>query len=119
MTVSLAGGVRHPKIYAYTIDQYADTAWVGVRKGKGLIKIGETQRGVEVRIREQLNAVKMPVSTPYSLLLTESAITDDGRVFTDKEVHRALERAGVRNVDGEWYECTAEEVDKVSDAPVF
>ena len=110
MTVSLSGGVRHPKIYAYTIDQYADTAWVGGRKGKGLIKIGETQRGVEVRIREQLNAVKMPVSTPYSLLLTESAITDDGRVFTDKEVHRALERAGVRNVDGEWYECTAEEV---------
>ena len=110
MSVSLTDGVRHPKIYAYTIDQYADTTWMGARKGNGLIKIGETQRSVVVRIREQLNAVKMPVSTPYSLLLTEPAITDDGRVFTDKEVHRALERAGVRNVDGEWYECTGEEV---------
>jgi hypothetical protein len=110
MTVSLAGGVRHPKIYAYSIDQYSETAWVGERKGKGLIKVGETQRDVDVRIREQLNAVKMPVSTPYTLLLAESAITDDGRVFTDKEVHRALERAGVRNVDGEWYECSAKEV---------
>lgn len=110
MTVSLAGGVRHPKIYAYTIDQYAETVWVGSRKGKGLIKVGETQRDVDVRIREQLNAVKMPVSTPYSLLLAESAITDDSRVFTDKEVHKALARAGVRHVDGEWYECTAKEV---------
>lgn len=110
MTVSLAGGVRHPKIYAYTIEQFAETAWVGDRKGKGLIKVGETQRIVDARIREQLNAVKMPVSTPYTLLLAESAITDDGRIFTDKEVHRALERAGVRNVNGEWYECTSKEV---------
>ena len=110
MTVSLAGGVRHPKIYAYTIEQFAETAWVGDRKGKGLIKVGETQRIVGTRIREQLNAVKMPVSTPYTLLLAESAITDDGRIFTDKEVHRALARAGVRNVNGEWYEFTSKEV---------
>lgn len=110
MTVTLTGGVKHPKIYAYTIDQFADTAWIGERKGEGLIKVGETQRDVSVRIREQLNAVKMPVSTPYTLFLAESAITDDGRVFTDKEVHRALEHAGVRNVDGEWYECSPGEV---------
>ena len=63
-----------------------------------------------MRIREQLEAVKMPTSTPYELYLAEPAITQDGRVFTDKEVHRALQRAGVTNVDGEWYECTAEEV---------
>ncbi|MHB1841556.1 MAG: GIY-YIG nuclease family protein [Sulfobacillus sp.] len=111
MTMSLVGGVRHPKIYAYTIDQYVETAWIGGRKGNGLIKVGETQRDIDVRIREQLNAVKMPVSTRYSLLLAGSAVTDDGRVFTDKEVHRVLERAGVRNVDGEWYECTATEVE--------
>jgi hypothetical protein len=84
--------------------------WRGGRKGFGLIKVGETQRDVSVRIREQLEAVKMPTSTPYELYLAESAITQDGRIFTDKEVHRALQRAGVTNVDGEWYECTAEEV---------
>ena len=110
MSVSLAGGVRHPKIYAYTIAQYSSSAWKGGREGSGLIKVGETQRDVSVRIREQLEAVKMPSSTPYELFLAESAITHDGRVFTDKEVHRALQRAGVANVEGEWFECTAEEV---------
>ena len=48
MSISLAGGVRHPKIYAYSIDQYKTTAWVGGRNGKGLVKVGETQRNVEV-----------------------------------------------------------------------
>ena len=33
MTVSLVGGVRHPKIYVYTIDQFASTPWKGKRKG--------------------------------------------------------------------------------------
>ncbi len=111
MSVSLIGGVRHPKIYAYTIKQFENSAWKGDRTGKGLIKIGETQRDVSVRIREQLEAVKMPVTTPYTLFLAESAVTDDGRVFTDKEIHRVLERAGVHNIEGEWYECTADEVE--------
>jgi hypothetical protein len=118
MSVSLAGGVRHPKIYAYTIDAYSDTPWEGSRKGKGLIKIGDTQRDVDRRIREQLDGVKMPISTTYKLFLAESAITDDGRVFRDHEVHRALERAGVHRilVSGpnrertEWFECTENEV---------
>lgn len=110
MSVSLVGGVRHPKIYAYTINPYRHTVWKGNRVGQGLIKIGETQRNVHVRIREQLEAVRMPVSTPYELFLAESAITKDQRIFTDKEVHRVLKRAGVHNVDGEWFECTAEEV---------
>ena len=111
MSVSLVGGVRHPKIYAYTLNQYKETPWKGSRKGAGLIKVGETQRDVRLRIREQLEGVRMPISTPYDLLLAESAITEDGRIFTDKEVHRALERAGVHNVDGEWYECTKKEVE--------
>jgi hypothetical protein len=111
LSISLIGGVRHPKIYAYTIKQFENSVWKGGRTGKGLIKIGETQRDVSVRIREQLEAVKMPVTTPYTLFLAESAVTDDGRVFTDKEIHRALERAGVHNVEGEWYECTADEVE--------
>lgn len=110
MSVSLVDGVRHPKIYAYTIEKYTGTVWQGGRQGAGLIKIGETQRDVSLRIREQLEAVKMPTFTPYQLLLAESAVTQDGRVFTDKEVHRALQRAGVTNVDGEWFECTVEEV---------
>jgi hypothetical protein len=110
MSVSLVGGVRHPKIYAYTIEQYAQMSWVGARKGEGLVKVGETQREVTVRIREQLAAVKMPVETKPDIWLVEAAITDDDRVFTDKEVHRALVKAGYHNIAGEWFECTKEEV---------
>jgi hypothetical protein len=108
--LSLAGGVRHPKIYAYKVEQFADTSWVGKRKGSGLIKVGDTQRDVEVRIREQLQAIKMPVDTVPDILLVEAAVTEDGRVFRDHEVHAALKKAGYHNVAGEWFECTKDEV---------
>lgn len=110
MTISLAGGVRHPKIYAYTIDQFAAAPWVGKRTGAGLIKVGHTQRDVRVRIREQLAAVTMPVETASDVLLVEAAVTIDGRVFRDHEVHAALRKAGYHNVAGEWFECTKGEV---------
>ncbi len=110
MTVSLAGGVKHPKIYAYTIDQFASTPWAGKRKGAGLIKVGDTQRDVRVRIREQLAAIKMPVETVPDILLVEAAITHDGRVFRDYEVHAALKKSGYHNIAGEWFECSKDEV---------
>lgn len=110
MTVSLVGGVKHPKIYAYTIEQFASTPWVGKRKGAGLIKVGDTQRDVQVRIREQLAAIKMPVETVPEILLVEAAITDDGRVFRDHEVHAALKKVGDHNIAGEWFECSKDEV---------
>jgi len=110
MTVSLVGGVKHPKIYAYTIEQFAATPWVGKRKGIGLTKVGDTQRDVRVRIREQLAAIRMPVETVANVLLVQAAVTDDGRVFRDHEVHAALRRAGYHNVAGEWFECSKSEV---------
>jgi hypothetical protein len=110
MTVSLSDGVKHPKIYAYTIDQYKDTPWQGKRDGAGLVKVGETQRSVQKRIREQLAAIKMPIETIPDILMVEPALTDDGRVFTDKEVHKALKKAGYHNIAGEWFECTKDEV---------
>ena len=116
MTASLAGGVRHPKVYAYTFGEFANAPWTGARNGEGLVKVGDTSRDVSVRIREQLNAVKLPVATPYKLLLAESAITDSGLVFRDHDVHAALERAGVHRRDGEWFECTADEVRAAIDA---
>ena len=115
MTVSLAGGVRHPKIYAYTIEKYANTTWVGDRDGSGLVKVGYSDRDVKVRIREQLEAVKMPTSTPYTLLFVESAMTEAGDAFSDKVVHAALVRAGVHRVAGEWFECSADDVRAVID----
>jgi len=109
MTVTLAGSVKHPKIYAYTTDQYRDTAWVGDRDGAGLIKVGYTEGDADKRIRTQLAGVKMPTAVAYEVLFTESAITADGEAFTDHDVHAALRRAGVHNIAGEWFECTADE----------
>jgi hypothetical protein len=52
----------------------------------------------------------MPVETVADILLVEAAVTDDGRVFRDHEVHAALKKAGYHNIAGEWYECTKDEV---------
>ncbi len=113
----LADGVRHPKIYAYTLDRYADMLWEGPRTGSGLLKVGYTEKDAEVRIREQLYQVKMPTSVQYDVLLVERAITDDGHVFTDHAVHKALQRKAVhRRSDPdsgrptEWFECTKDEL---------
>jgi len=113
MTVSLSGGVRHPKIYAYRLDQYREANWTGNRAGKGLIKVGYTDRDVATRIREQLHGVKMPIDTPYELLIAEPAVTADGKAFRDHEVHKALVSAGVTRREGEWFECSAEEVQAI------
>ncbi len=110
MAGSLPASVRHPKIYAYTLPSYSGREWEGPRTGHGLIKIGDTDRDVFVRIREQLNAVKMPEATLYDLLVVESAITQDGQAFRDHSVHKALQAAGVHRRDGEWFECTINEV---------
>lgn len=116
MAVSLADGVRHPKIYAYTVPQYSTSKWQGKREGAGLIKVGDTDRDVLARIKEQVEAVKQPTAAPYDLLLVESAITLDGKTFRDHTVHRALQRSGVHRRDGEWFECTADEVRAVIQA---
>jgi len=63
----------------------------------------------------------MPVDIEPDIMLVEAAITDDGRVFTDKEVHAALTKAGYHRIkkgggarkgrDTEWFECTKNEVE--------
>ncbi len=110
MTASLVGGVRHPKIYVYTTDAYRAAPWTGSRKGTGLVKVGYTDRDVDKRIKEQLHGVKMPTNTPHKLLLAESALTNDGSTFLDHAVHQKLVRAGITRREGEWFECTADEV---------
>lgn len=110
MTVSLTDGVRQPKIYGYSLPEYRDTPWQGGREGAGLIKVGFTDRTVALRIKEQLNAIKLPVTTPYDLLLVETASNADGLTFTDTAVHAALKKAGVHNLTGEWFEATKGEI---------
>lgn len=122
MTAVLVDTVRHPKIYVWTDPHHRQVAWEGKRSGKGLVKVGYTDRDdVTDRIAES-RGVKSPVATPFELLLVESAITDEGEAFKDYTVHKQLERAGVRRTtapDGtptEWFECTVDEVRAAIDA---
>ena len=109
MSSLLADGVRHPKIYGYTVPAHSTQDWAGPRDGMGLIKIGYTDRDVHMRIREQLNPVKMPQAAEYELLFSESAVDDNGQPFSDHAVHHMLTANGVHRHNGEWFECTRDE----------
>ena len=82
-----------PTIYAYEDTQY-----------KGLLKIGYTTGSAKDRVAQQY-PIKRPGGSPYRIVLEEPAMRNDGSSFTDKAVHRYLKKAGVKNPDGEWFEC--------------
>ena len=85
-----------PRIYAYRLP--------GVKEHEGELKIGYTTRSVKERVEEQLKTANLR----YEIVLDESAMREDGSVFTDKEIHRYLVRRGVRNSGGEWFACDVE-----------
>lgn len=89
-----------PKIYAYedTNPQY-----------KGLLKIGYTTKDVRERVAAQYPTVR-PGPLPYRIVLEESAMRNDGTMFTDHDVHRMLRINGVRKLEGEWFECIVDQV---------
>lgn len=89
-----------PKIYAYkdTHPQYA-----------GLLKIGYTTKDVRQRVAEQY-PTQRPGNPPYRIVLEESAMKSDGTTFTDHDVHRYLRGRGIPNPQGEWFQCTVEDV---------
>lgn len=93
-----------PKIYVYRL--------IGVQSHAGYIKIGYTERDVEVRVKEQSGATHVP----YEILYTESAMTEDGSIISDKQVHKMLEKAGFRQLDtkenNEFYNCSVGDVKK-------
>ena len=89
-----------PTIYAYedTNPQYA-----------GLLKVGYTTRTAKERL-EEIYPVKTPGTPPYLIVLEESAMRGDGTGFTDHDVHRMLRINGVKNPQGEWFQCSADQV---------
>jgi hypothetical protein len=89
-----------PTIYAYedTNPQY-----------KGLLKVGYTTVDAQSRVAEQYPTLR-PGKLPYRILLEESAMRSDGTVFTDHDIHRMLRINGVKNPEGEWFQCTVEQV---------
>jgi hypothetical protein len=66
----------------------------------GWIKIGQTRKqDVNVRIQEQL--IRVPTNAEhYEILFSDYAVRDDGTVFTDKDIHKLLQKNGI-TVSGE------------------
>ena len=92
-----------PTIYAYRL--------VGVETHKGFLKVGYTDRSAKERIDEQLHTSKVK----YEIVLVESAMSNDGSCFTDKDVHKLLERKGSRRLNpmdktDEWFKCSVSDV---------
>lgn len=89
-----------PTIYAYedTHPQYA-----------GLLKVGYTTVGARERVARQYPTLR-PGKLPYRIVMEESAMRNDGSVFTDHDVHKMLRINGIRNPEGEWFRCTVDDV---------
>lgn len=101
-----------PKVYAYTTNSYRDTVWHGQKTGKGLLKVGYTEKEVEARIWEQF-PTKTPEVQPFEIQLIEDAIDEAGNFFTDHLIHKKLQERGFLRVNGEWFECEAKDVKSV------
>jgi len=89
-----------PVIYAYedTNPQY-----------KGLLKVGYTTVDAQSRVAQQY-PTRRPGKPPYRIVLEESAMRGDGTVFSDHDVHNMLRINGVKNPEGEWFQCTVNQV---------
>lgn len=92
-----------PTIYVYRL--------IGVATHEGYLKIGYTVRTAKERIEEQVHTSKVP----YEIMLVESAMSADGSCFTDKDVHKILERRGFVRLNpfdktDEWFKCSVEDV---------
>lgn len=89
-----------PSIYAYkdTNPQY-----------KGLLKIGYTTGDVKDRVAQQY-PTKRPGALPYEIVFEASAMRNDGTAFSDRDIHRYLNSQGIKNPDGEWFECEVRQI---------
>jgi hypothetical protein len=89
-----------PKIYAFKNTN---------PNHKNYIKIGYTTLSAEQRIN-QIFGVLQPETTPFEILLEENAVKNDGNFFSDHDVHKVLKKRGIKNPNGEWFECKIEDV---------
>lgn len=87
-----------PTIYAYELPNDSSKS--------GQLKIGFTNRSALARVTEQVGATR----ARFSIVFEESAIRNDGTVFTDHDVHKYLKDRGLKNTDGEWFKCVVEDL---------
>lgn len=87
-----------PTIYAYELPNDI------FRKGQ--LKIGDTNRTAQERIKEQIGAAR----SKFKIVLEESAMRKDGSSFRDYEIHKYLRKKEIKNTGGEWFRCTVKDV---------
>jgi hypothetical protein len=87
-----------PTIYAYELPNDSTR--------KGQLKVGDTNRTAQDRIKEQIGAAR----SKFNILLEESAMRKDGSSFRDYEIHKYLRNKGIKNPDGEWFICSVKDV---------
>ncbi len=92
-----------PRIYAWSSHEVAE-------RWRDCLKVGQTVRDVNTRIRESQGQAQVD----YVLKVEEAADREDGTLFTDTEVRTRLVEKGFENVvhgsSREWIRCTAEDV---------
>lgn len=86
-----------PKIYAYSDTRFPNC-----------LKVGYTTKTAEERVKEQYPVILPDQS--HKIELEELAVREDGTFFTDKTIHKQLEKKGFRNRNGEWFECSLADV---------
>ena len=87
-----------PTIYAYELPNDISRT--------GQLKIGQTNRGALARVTEQVGATR----AKFNIILEENAMRNDGSAFSDHDIHNYLRNKKFYNPDGEWFECTKEDV---------
>jgi hypothetical protein len=87
-----------PTIYAYELPNDSSR--------KGQLKVGDTNRTAQERIKEQIGATR----AEFNIVLEESAMRKDGSSFRDYEIHKYLRNKGLKNTDGEWFKCSIKDV---------
>ena len=101
----------NPRIYAYFEHGQESVTWTGKRPiGHGRLKVGYTTKKVTDRVKE-IHGVKGPDGASWTIVVDELAQREDGQYFNDHAVHEYLEsKMGVQRLEGEWFECTKDEV---------
>ena len=101
-----------PKIYAYFDEAESSKPWLGKRPaGRGRLKVGYTTSARAIDRVKAIHGVKGPAGISWTIVVEEVAQRNDGQYFNDHAVHEYLEKKmGVQRLEGEWFECTKEEV---------
>lgn len=52
----------------------------------------------------------LPGEKPYEVVFLDSSMREDGTYFKDYDVHKILRQQGFDNINGEWFKCSARDV---------